>query len=231
VSPNIGRSFDYPIMMYDETGSPVLGVLPTDRTHQVKVQAIYDFPFGVTFGANYFLASGLPTTREAGFIAGSGYPVMYMGRNSDSRTEMLNQLDLFAQYEIRLRDRLRLGFNANILNVFDSSTEINLYRTQLAPGNQIDVTDEQFFRGVNTQALIAEQGSIRSLLPQPIGFQQPREIRLGVRFISSCFAPAPARPAGLFLRDSARGRWYRLFQQLLQEIARLAVAGSARSRL
>jgi hypothetical protein len=162
----------------------VLGLLPTDRTHQVKVQAIYDFPFGVTFGANYFLASGLPTTREAGFIAGSGYPVMYMGRNSDGRTEMFNQLDLFAQYEIRLSDRLRLGFNANILNVFDSSTEINLYRTQLAPGNQIDVTDEQFFRGVNTQALIAEQGLDQDpRFLQPIGFQQPREIRLGVRFI------------------------------------------------
>jgi hypothetical protein len=183
VSPNIGRSFDYPIMMYDENGDPVLGVLPTDRTHQIKVQAIYDLPFGLSVGGNFFSASGLPTTREAAFIAGSGYPVMYEGRDSDGRTPWFNQLDIFAQYEMRLNDRLRLAFTANILNAFNTRTETNLYRTQLQPGNQIDVTDEEFFRGVDTDALIAEQGlqqDPRFLHAQ--GFQSPREIRLGARF-------------------------------------------------
>ena len=49
-SPNVGRSFDYPIMMFDGTGQAAYGLLPTDRTHQFKAQAIYDFTFGLSRG-------------------------------------------------------------------------------------------------------------------------------------------------------------------------------------
>jgi len=183
VSPNIGRSFDYPLMMFDENAEPVFGVLATDRTHQFKLQAIYDAPFGVTVGANYFLASGLPTTREAAFISGSNYPIMYMGRDSDGRTDWLNQLDLFAQYELKFTERLRLAFNVNLINALGSSAVVNRYRTQLQPSTAINVTEDQFFNGVNTQQLIAAQGLQQDpRFLQAIGFQQPRQLRLGMRF-------------------------------------------------
>ena len=117
VNPNIGRSFDYPLMSFDENAQAVFGVLPTDRTHQVKLQLIYDAPFGVALGGNWFLASGIPITREAAFIAGSNYPIFYQGRNSDGRTPFFNQLDLFAQYELKLGGRNRISFNANLINV------------------------------------------------------------------------------------------------------------------
>ena len=45
-SPNVGRSFDYPLMAFDGIGEPVLGRLPTDRPHQFKVQANYEMPLG-----------------------------------------------------------------------------------------------------------------------------------------------------------------------------------------
>ena len=122
-SPNIGRSFDYPLMMFNEQAEAVMGVLPTDRTHQVKLQMIYDAPFGVSVGGNWFLASGIPMTREAAYIAGSNYPIQYLGRNSDGRTPFFNQLDLFAEYELKLGGRNRLSFNANFINVLGSSTE------------------------------------------------------------------------------------------------------------
>jgi len=182
VSPNIGRSFDYPIMMFDETGQPTYGVLPTDRTHQAKVQALYDAPFGLTVGTNVFLASGLPTTREAPFIAGSGYPVMYQGRNSDGRTPMFSQFDLYAQYEVKLGGAKRLILSGNVLNVLGSDTATNLFRNRVQPGSQIAVTDEQFFRGVDTEALIAAQNlqqDPRFLMDA--AFQTPRQVRLGLR--------------------------------------------------
>lgn len=183
VSPNIGRSFDYPLMMFNENAEAVFGVLPTDRTHQVKLQLIYDAPFGVAVGGNWFLASGIPMTREAAYISGSNYPIQYLGRDSDGRTPFFNQLDLFAQYELKLGGRNRLSFNANFINVFGSSTAINKFVTQLQPGTAIDVTEDQFFHGVNTQQLIAQQGLAQDpRFLQTWGFQVPRQLRLGMKF-------------------------------------------------
>jgi hypothetical protein len=184
VSPNIGRNFDYPLMSFDENAQPVFGDLATDRTHQGKIQFVYDAPFGVAVGANWFLASGIPITREAAFIAGSNYPIFYLGRTSDGRTPFFNQLDLFAQYELNLgRGRTRVALNANLINLLGTNTVTNKFPTQLQPNTSIDITEDQFFHGVNTQQLIAQQG-----LPtdprflQAVGFQQPRQLRIGMRF-------------------------------------------------
>ena len=182
-SPNIGRSFDYPLMMFNQQAEAVMGVLPTDRTHQVKLQMIYDAPFGVSLGGNWFLASGIPMTREAAYIAGSNYPIQYLGRNSDGRTPFFNQLDLFAEYQLKLGGRNRLSFNANFINVLGSSTEINQWLTQLQPNTSIDVTEDQFFHGVNTEQLIAQQGLAQDpRFLRSYGFQVPRQLRLGVKF-------------------------------------------------
>jgi hypothetical protein len=67
-SPNVGRLFDYPAMMFDQKGQPVYGVLATDRTHQFKTQFIYQFPVGTSVGINQYVASGLPVSREIGII-------------------------------------------------------------------------------------------------------------------------------------------------------------------
>ena len=99
VSPNVGRNFDYPMMSFDENGEPVYGVLATDRPHQLKAQLLFDFAFGTSVGVSWFGASGIPRTREAAFIPGNEFPVMYLGRNSDGRLPFFSQLDLYAQQE------------------------------------------------------------------------------------------------------------------------------------
>ena len=81
-SPNVGRAFDYPMMMFDQHGKPVYGPLATDRPHQFKAQFIYQLPFGTTIGANEYVASGLPVTRELGILPTSNYPVQYLGRGA-----------------------------------------------------------------------------------------------------------------------------------------------------
>ena len=35
-SPNVGRLWDYPLMMFQDGGIPALGRLATDRPHQLK---------------------------------------------------------------------------------------------------------------------------------------------------------------------------------------------------
>ena len=63
-SPNVGRLFDYPVMMFQDGGKPAFGPLATDRPHQFKTQFIYQFGFGTSVGVNQYMASGLPVTRE-----------------------------------------------------------------------------------------------------------------------------------------------------------------------
>ena len=65
-SPNVGRAFDYPVMMFKDGGSRVYGPLATDRPNQFKTQFIYQLPFGTSIGANQYVASGLPVSREIG---------------------------------------------------------------------------------------------------------------------------------------------------------------------
>jgi len=57
--PNVGRVFDYPLMMFNETGEAEYGLLATDRPHQFKAQALYLFKFGTSVGANFYMSSGI----------------------------------------------------------------------------------------------------------------------------------------------------------------------------
>jgi hypothetical protein len=45
-------------------------VLATDRTHQLKLNALLDFDFGTSVGARWFWASGIPRTIRLGVKLG-----------------------------------------------------------------------------------------------------------------------------------------------------------------
>ena len=90
---------------------------------------------------------------------------------------------MLVQHEIRLGGEKRLQLELNVLNLFNQRTTISRFPWQLEPGAAVSVTAEEFFRGVDTQALIREQGlheDPRFLMDSE--FQTPREIRLGIRF-------------------------------------------------
>ncbi len=180
-SPNVGRGFDYPLMAFDEKAQPVYGLLATDRPHQFKTQIVYDAKF-LTVGAHFRVASGIPMTREAAFITGSGYPIQYLGRGSDGRTPVFSNTDLFLQRNFKIGAN-RLSLNVNIENLLDQSTVVNRNTTELAAGQQINVGEAEFFRGVNTQALIASQKLARNpLFLKDNGYQAPRSVRIGAAF-------------------------------------------------
>jgi outer membrane receptor protein involved in Fe transport len=183
--PNVGRLFDYPILMFDQTGQATFGPLPTDRPHQVKAQFIYEFPFGLSAGLNGYVASGTPITREAAFIPPSNFPVQYLGRGSDGRTPTLSTFDLNLIQSIKIGGEKKLQLMANILNILDSDTATSAFPTETsaASGASVSITEEQFFRGFNGQALVAAAGPRDPRFLQDAQFQNPREIRLGVRLI------------------------------------------------
>jgi hypothetical protein len=183
LSPNITPTFDYPLTLFDERGETVYGVLATDRTHQLKIQLLFDFPFGTSVGSSWFGASGIPTTRLAAYVPGLGFQVPYWGRNSDGRLPFLSQLDVYVQHQVRLGSRAHLTVSANVANLLNQGAVTNYHAGELYRGQAITVDEVEFYtRGVDTQALIAEQGLVRDarfLLAS--GFQAQRSIRLGVK--------------------------------------------------
>ncbi len=183
VAPNVTAAFDYPLMSFDERGEPVYGVLATDRTHQLKAQLLLDFPFGTSVGASWFGASGIPRTRAAAFVPPWQWSVFYRGRHSDGRLPFLSQLDLYVQHQVRLGPKVRLAVSANVINALNQGTVTNYSPDELYLGQAIAVDETELYaRGVDTQALIAEQGLVRDArFLKASGFQAPRTIRLGVK--------------------------------------------------
>jgi hypothetical protein len=183
-SPNVGRLFDYPMMMFQDGGVPALGPLATDRPHQFKTQFIYQFNFGTSLGLNQYVASGLPVSREIGVFPTSNYPVQYLGRGSDGRTPTFSQTDLLVQHEFRFMGTRALQVSLNVLNLFNQDTAISKFQT-FQKANGVTPDESLFYTGQQTLAsLIGSQGVVqdpRFLMDN--AFQTPIAARFGVKFL------------------------------------------------
>ena len=100
--------------------------LQADRPHVFKLTGVYDFKWGTTVGANWFVESGIPQSTAFRF---SGFPVFPYGRNDLGRTPVLSQLDLNLIQDFRLPGRSRIQLQANIDNVLDQMTWANYFLT------------------------------------------------------------------------------------------------------
>ena len=184
-SPNVGRLYDYPAMMFDEHGEAVFGELPTDRPHQFKAQGIYTMPFGTSFGLNYYISSGVPVTREIGIYPPNNLPVQYLGRLSDGRTDIFSQTDLYVQHEFRVAGDRRLQVSLNVLNLFDQDASIGKWSTYQFPDG-VNIPDEALFYSgqLDFDQLIAEQGVQQDpRFLKDSWYQFPISARIGVKFI------------------------------------------------
>src|SRR4029077_9491401 len=121
-------------MMFLGNGQPSYGLLATDRPHQFKAQAIYQLNMGTALGLNEYLSSGLPVTRELGILPTSNYPVQYLGRGSDGRTNKFAQTDIYIQHPFKFGGGRRLELNFTVFNLFNQEAGVSKYSTY----NQVD---------------------------------------------------------------------------------------------
>jgi hypothetical protein len=188
-SPNVGRLYDYPMMMFQDGGTAVYGRLPTDRPHQFKTQFIWQAPFGTALGVNQYVASGLPVTRELGIYPGNNLPVQYEGRMSDGRTPTFSQTDLLIQHQFKFAGDRKLELSFNVLNLFNQDTAIAKFSTYHRVNGVTPLDDngseESFYRGTLTLAsLIAAQGVEQDpRFLQNSAFQAPLQARFGIKFL------------------------------------------------
>jgi len=183
-SPNVGRLWDYPLMMFQDGGVPTLGPLATDRPHQFKAQFIYQFDFGTSFGVNQYVASGLPVSREIGIYPGNNLPVNYLGRGSDGRTPVYSQTDLQVQHTFSINSGRSLQVSFNVLNLFDQDTTVGRYSTYQQGNNSVTPDEHAFYAGTQTLASLIPTQAVkdpRFLMDQ--FFQNPLQARFGIKFL------------------------------------------------
>jgi hypothetical protein len=183
-SPNVGRMFDYPLMMFQDGGTPVDGPLPTDRPHQFKANFLYQFGFGTSVGLIQYVASGLPVSREIGIYPSSNLPVQYLGRGSDGRTPVYSQTNLQLLHDFRIMGDRRFQVSFNVLNLFDQDTAIGRHSTYQKT-NGVVPNEVLFYNGQQTLAQLIQERNVvvdpRFLLDNQ--FQYPLQATLGFKFI------------------------------------------------
>ncbi len=186
MSPNLNRTFDGLVMSFDAGAQPVYGVLNTDRTHQFKLNAIYDFPWNMTAGANFYMNSGQPisTTYWAQFGV---FPVFPDGRADQGRTAWTNQFDLFLAQRFKFGRSVTLELNATILNLFDSRWTTNVFPIANLGDTPVDISDADYFAGRLKRSFNEQvangQVQLNPRYLQPNVFQAPRTIRLGLKLM------------------------------------------------
>jgi outer membrane receptor protein involved in Fe transport len=183
-SPNVGRLWDYPLMMFMDGGKPTLGPLATDRPNQFKTQFIYQFPMGTSVGINEYVASGLPVSREIGIYPGNNLPVNYLGRGSDGRTPVFSQTDLYAQHTYNLAGGRSFTVSFNVLNLLNQKTAVSKFSTYQQGNNSVTPDETLFYSGRQTLAsLIPTQAVKDPRFLMNNGFQLPTVARFGIKFL------------------------------------------------
>ena len=183
-SPNVGRLWDYPLMMFQDGGTPTLGPLATDRPHQFKTQFIYQFGFGTSVGVNQYVASGLPVTREIGIYPPNNLPVQYLGRGSDGRTPMFSQTDFLVQHGFKVGGSREVQISLNVLNLLNQDTAVAKFSTYQKT-NGVTPDEALFYSGRQSLAslITSERTIIDPRFLMNDRFQAPLQARIGLKLL------------------------------------------------
>ncbi|MCP5048342.1 MAG: TonB-dependent receptor [bacterium] len=153
-NPMVQRYFDLWFLHYDSHGQLLNGTLPTDRPLDLKLYGAYTFDFGMTLGFSGFVKSGTPVSTE--FLLNSQQGWYPNGRGDLGRTDMLWQLDLYAEYNIRLGSRFNLNLNANVTNITNNNIAQRVYNRlyDLA----FDMSNDEIVAGFDVNSVLAANG-------------------------------------------------------------------------
>jgi hypothetical protein len=201
-SPGVNRFFDLPYIGFTALGNPDNGLLPTDRTHVFNAYGTYIFDWKgskvhSTELSFYTTAqSGTPQSTLIGFIT----PVFLTERGDLGRSETFTQTDFnFShKYKFGNDNRYTIAVDLNILNAFDEANVLTVQNTkstvttnpatfglsEVAGSNAF--VNGQLYSQINAYlATVPASGARRTRndYGQANGFQGPRNVRFGFRFM------------------------------------------------
>jgi len=199
---NATRAWDLDEIMFDAHGNVGLdGLLPTDRTHVVKLFGSYLFKTGTTVGVNFYGGSGTPVTETVQSVY--RYPIMVEGRGSLGRTDALTQTDLLVSHDVKMGGSKRLRLEFNVLNLFDQQqvrhvfTDLNRIGAngRVLASSGLVLANQNLLNGYDYKALLATTPDAQKPAgTNGAGYQDPRylmgdafnpgfEGRFAVRFL------------------------------------------------
>ncbi len=158
---NANRAWDIDEIFWDANGNlDVLGRLPTDRPHVVKLYGSYMTPFGTQFGVNFYGGSGTPLTTYVNTV--NQTQAFVNGRGDLGRTDVLTRTDFLVSHEVKLGGgNKRMRLELNLLNAFNQKTSRHqfnfLNRGAGAPrqSSAIDLSGVDLRNGYDYNAMIA----------------------------------------------------------------------------
>jgi len=157
---NANRAWDIDETFWDARGNlDVLGRLPTDRPHVVKLYGSYMLPFGTQLGAFFYAGSGTPLTT---YVVSTNQTNLFVnGRGDMGRTPVLSRTDLLVSHELNVGgNNKRLRFELNMLNVFNQKATRHVFnylnRGAGAPrqSSAINLSDVDLSQGYDYNARI-----------------------------------------------------------------------------
>ena len=95
--PGINADYDYYQFSFNAYGN-----LELDRPVQARLDAVYNAPFGLSAGLQFYVRSGLPTSRLGWFNDGYGAVLYLDTRGSDGRTPTDYEMNVSAGYNLNV---------------------------------------------------------------------------------------------------------------------------------
>jgi hypothetical protein len=137
--PNISSMFDFTNSDGLLTGQDIPGVLPSDRRNQFKLFGNYQW-HNFSVGASWLPTSGTPVTKlmdHPAYLNGGEIPICSDGtftcsggpRGQFGRTAWIFPFNVHGEYTIKLGERARVKFVADLFNLFNEQkiTRINQF--------------------------------------------------------------------------------------------------------
>jgi hypothetical protein len=158
---NANRAWDIDEIFWDSRGNlDVLGRLPTDRPHVVKLYGSYLTPFGTQIGVNFYGGSGTPLTTYVNTVNQTN--AFVNGRGDMGRTDVLTRTDLLVSHELKVGSgNKRMRLELNLLNAFNQKTSrhqfnfLNRGAGAARPSSAIDLSGTDLRNGYDFNAMIA----------------------------------------------------------------------------
>jgi hypothetical protein len=165
--PNISSMFDFTNSDGRLTGQDTPGVLPSDRTHQFKLFASYQW-HGFNAGLSWTPTSGTPITElDDHPVYENAGEIPVGARGALGRTAWIYPISLHGDYTWKFGERMRLKFVADMFNILNQQTitKVNQYHEV---GNSPGTLNPDFL-----------QPALESFADP---YQAPFNARLAVRF-------------------------------------------------
>jgi Carboxypeptidase regulatory-like domain/TonB-dependent Receptor Plug Domain len=155
-SPAVNRFFDYAINGFTATGQADNGFLATDRRHAFK--AFGGYTFNKWKSSNHatdlsFFYTALQGTPQTTFVSVVATSIPLVKRGDLGRTPIFTQTDLTMMHRYKVKERLNVAFEFNVLNAFNQNTVLSLVTAKHRVTNTIAASDIDATYNANTQTL------------------------------------------------------------------------------